>query len=95
MTIEVTNEDELKALRDEARGEMTLQAIKDLLWRFSEHSEGGLSVYDLLGFLAEDLIKEGFCPACLNDLVQSACERTATDPTEHREEGGAPGEAVH
>ena len=83
-------EEELQALRDDARGEIALQAIKDLLWRFSERCEGNsLSAYDLLGSLMEDLIREGFCPACLNELVQAACERTSSNPEEHREEAGA------
>ena len=44
-----------------------------------------LAVYDVLGFLIEDLIKEGFCAACVNETIAAALERTGQDLTNHRE----------
>ncbi len=72
--------------RDDVRCESALQTLEDVLWRFNETNEGTLAVYDVLGFLVEDLIKEGFCAACVNDTVKAALERTGVDLTQHREE---------
>jgi hypothetical protein len=57
------DEDAAARERDDIRCEATLQTMEDVLWRFNESNEGTLAVYDVLGFLIEDLIKEGFCAA--------------------------------
>ena len=36
----------------------------------------------------EDLVKEGFCAACVNETVKAALERTGADLARHREEEG-------
>lgn len=79
-------EDQAARERDDVRCEAALQTLEDVLWRFNETNEGTLAVYDVLGFLVEDLIKEGFCAACVNETVQAALERTGVDLTQHREE---------
>lgn len=83
-----TEEDEAARERDDVRCEAALQTMEDVLWRFNETSEGTLAAYDLLGFLVEDLIKEGFCAACIHETVNGALERTGLDLTKHREEDG-------
>lgn len=72
--------------RDDLRCEAALQTLEDVLWRFNESNEGTLGVYDVLGFLIEDLVKEGFCAACVNETLKTALERTGLDLTQHREE---------
>ena len=62
--------------RDDVRCEATLQTLEDVLWRFNESNEGTLGVYDVLGFLVEDLVKEGFCAACVSESVIAALERS-------------------
>jgi hypothetical protein len=74
--------------RDDVRCETTLQTLTDVLWRFNDSNEGTLAVYDVLGFLIEDLIKEGFCAACVSETLTTALERTGQDLTTHREEDG-------
>ena len=79
-------EDQAARERDDVRCEAALQTLEDVLWRFNETNEGTLAVYDVLGFLVEDLIKEGFCAACVNETVKAALERTGVDLIQHREE---------
>lgn len=90
---------DLQEMRDGARIELALQAIKDIFWRFNEQGESDLSISDLLGCLMEELLREGFCPACMSELLQAACERTESDPAVHRGEDLLPnlpdGKAVH
>jgi hypothetical protein len=74
--------------RDDVRCEVALQTLEDLLWRFNESNEGTLSVYDLMGFMIEDLVKEGFCAACVNETMALALARTGQDLKVHREEDG-------
>lgn len=81
-------EDESARERDDVRCEAALQTLEDVLWRFNETNEGTLAVYDVLGFLIEDLIKEGFCAACVSETTKAALERTGIDLTQHREEEG-------
>lgn len=93
-------DDENKQKRDEMRADFALQTVKDVLWRFNESNEGTLSVYDLLGYLLEDLVKEGFCPACVTEVIDEAWHRAGVNPNEHRAEEEIPperdpSEAVH
>ena len=84
--------------RDDVRCEVTLQALEDILWRFNESNEGTMSVYDVVGYLVEDLIREGFCAACVSETVAAAIERSGEDPSTHREQEGPlrdPGEVFH
>ena len=81
-------EDEAARERDDVRCEAALSTLEDVLWRFNETNEGTLAVYDVLGFLVEDLVKEGFCAACVNETVKAALERTGEDLSRHREEEG-------
>ncbi len=81
-------EDEAARERDDVRCEAALQTLQDVLWRFNESNEGTLAVYDVLGFLVEDLVKEGFCAACVSETVSAALARTGMDLTQHREEDG-------
>ena len=76
----------LPVKRDDVRCEAALSTLEDVLWRFIETNEGTLAVYDVLNFLTEDLIKEGFCAACVNETVKTALERTGVDLSTHREE---------
>ena len=93
-----TDEERMRE-RDDVRCDVLLQALEDMLWRFNETNEGTMAVYDVLGFLVEDLIKEGFCAACVNETIAAAIERTGEDPAAHREEEGGPirdpGEVFH
>ena len=81
-------DDEAARERDDVRCEAALQTLEDVLWRFNETNEGTLAVYDVLGFLVEDLIKEGFCAACVRETVTAALERTGVDLNTHREDEG-------
>ena len=85
--------------RDDLRCDVILQSLEDMLWRFNEANEGTLAVYDVLGYLIEDLVKEGFCAACVGETLAAAIERTGEDAVKHREEEGGPvrdpGEVFH
>ncbi|MEM8767784.1 MAG: hypothetical protein AAGE43_10095 [Pseudomonadota bacterium] len=86
----IPEDDEGARERDDVRCEAALQTLEDVLWRFNETNEGTLSVYDVLGFLVEDLIKEGFCAVCVKETVAAALERTGVDLERHREEDEGP-----
>ena len=81
-------EEEAARERDDVRCDAALSTLADVLWRFNETNEGTLTVYEVLGFLIEDLVKAGFCAACVNETVSSALERTGVDLETHREEEG-------
>jgi hypothetical protein len=81
-------EEEQQRQRDDIRCDTALQTLEDVLWRFNETNEGTLSVYDLLGFLVEDLVREGFCPACVDEAVSAGLERSGADPKQHRSDDG-------
>jgi len=81
-----SGDEELKQQRDDVRCDVSLQSIQDILWRFNESNEGTLTAYDLLGFLLEDLIQTGFCPACISESVEAAFERCNADRVQHRAE---------
>ena len=83
-------EEEAARERDDVRCDATLSTLADVLWRFNETNEGTLSVYDVLGFLIEDLVKAGFCAACVKETVGTALERTGIDVDRHREEDEGP-----
>lgn len=94
----VSDDDEAVRERDDVRCEAALQTLQDVLWRFNESNEGTLAVYDVIGFLIEDLIKEGFCAACVSETVTQALERTGMDLKRHREDEGlvrGPGDVFH
>ena len=77
-------EEELKQARDDVRCEATVQTVKDVLWRFEETSEGTRTLYDLLGYIVEDLVREGCCAACISETLNDAYKDAGADPTEHR-----------
>ena len=72
--------------RDEIRMEVAIQTAKDVLFRFEESSEGNRSVYEVLGFLLQDLLNEGLCPACLNEVITAAFAETGADISRHKDE---------
>ena len=84
MTDEEQPDDELKRMRDDVRCEISVQNVKDTLWRFEESNEGNHSLYDLLGYIVEDLVKEGCCAACISETLEAAFKEADADPTEHR-----------
>ena len=55
-----------------------------MLWRFNESNEGTLTAYDVIGFLMEDLMQSGFCPACISESVDAAFERCKADRDQHK-----------
>ena len=75
--------------RDELRMEVAIQTTKDILFRFEENSEGNRSVYEVLGFLVQDLINEGLCAACLNDVIAEAFNETGANTAIHNDEAGS------
>ncbi len=81
--------DEQKRLRDDARCEAAVQTLKDVLWRFEEMGEGTYTLYDLLGYLLEDLVREGCCPACIDETVSAAYKEVGVDPSVHRQDDEA------
>ncbi len=74
---------------DDARVELALSNIKDVLWRLEESCEGRRNVYEVLGYLIEDLIREGICPACVNETMAAVFEATGADLDNHREDEGS------
>ena len=86
-------EDEQKQLRDDARCDVTVQTMKDMLWRFDEMSEGSYSLYDVLGYVVEDVIREGSCAACIHESLAAVYKDLAVDPGVHRGDGD--GDAIY
>jgi len=82
--------DTVKKERDDARCDLAVQMVQDVLWRFDESAEGTLTAYDVLGYVVEDLIGAGWCAACINESVVEAYQRAGADPTRHRPDEGAP-----
>lgn len=95
------SDEEQRQQRDDVRCDAALQTIQDVLWRFNETNEGTLSAYDVMGFLVEDLVQSGFCPACISETVEAAFERTKADRVQHKAEDGSgiiprsPGDVFH
>ena len=81
-------DDELKRARDDARCEAAIQTLTDVLWRFEETCEGSYTLYDLVGYLVEDLVREGCCAACIPESVTAAFKDIGADTTEHRRDEG-------
>ncbi len=81
--------DEQIRLRDDARCEAAVQTLKDVLWRFDEMSEGTYTLYDLLGYLLEDLVREGCCAACIDETVSAVYKEVGADPQVHRQDDEA------
>lgn len=81
------NDDDLKQARDDVRCEASVQTVKDVLWRFEEMCEGTHTLYDLLGYIVEDLVREGYCAACISETLTAAFKEVGADPTEHRGDG--------
>ena len=81
------DEDELKQVRDDARCDMAVQTLKDVLWRFEETGEGSYNLYTVIGYLFEDLVREGCCGACLSETLAAVLTELGVDPSEHREDG--------
>ncbi len=74
---------------DEARTELALQNIKDILWRLEESCEGRRNLYEVFGYLVEDLIREGICPACVQETLTAVFEATGADLENHRDDEGS------
>jgi len=83
---EEPSDEEFRQQRDDVRCDAALQTLQDVLWRFNEANEGTLSAYDVFGFLVEDLIQSGFCPACISESVEAAFERCNADRVQHKAE---------
>lgn len=75
--------------RDDLRMEIAIQTAKDILLRFEESSEGNRSVYEVIGFLLQDLLSEGLCPACLNEVITEAFAETGASVAVHNDEAGS------
>jgi len=76
------DEDE-RRMRDDVRSQTTARMVEDALWRFNEEHEDTLSVYDVLSMVVEDLVKEGMCPACINESIGEAFTRAGANPEVH------------
>jgi hypothetical protein len=76
-----------KHARDDLRCEAAVQTLKDVLWRFEETSEGTYSLYDLIGYVVEDLVREGGCAACVSETLAAVFNDVGADPAEHRSDG--------
>ena len=81
------DEDELKQVRDDARCDMAVQTLKDVLWRFEETGDGTYNLYTVIGYLLEDLVREGCCGACLSETLAAVLTELGVDPTVHAEDG--------
>ena len=71
---------------DEVRLDSALQTIKDVIWRFEDACEGRRSVYDVVGCLVEELVREGVCPACIDETVKAAFDALSVDATQHKDD---------
>ncbi len=81
------DEDELKQVRDDARCDMAVQTLKDVLWRFEETGDGANNLYTVMGYLFEDLVREGCCGACLSETLAAVLTELGVDPTVHADDG--------
>lgn len=80
------DDSEHQKIRDDVRCESAVQTLKDVLMRADEMSEGTFTFYDLLGYLFEDLIRDGSCAACITEVLASVVEDVGADPAVHRTE---------
>ena len=83
------NNEELQRVLDEVRIDSALSTVKDVFYRVEEVTQGEVTVYDLMSFLAEDLIREGSCPACLLEGANRAFKETGANTDEHIQDGEA------
>ena len=84
VNVDTVDEDEdERRMRDDVRSQTTARMVEDALWRFNEEHEDTLSVYDVLSMVVEDLVKEGMCPACINESVAEAFTRAGANPDMH------------
>jgi hypothetical protein len=85
----VEEDEDDRRMRDDVRSVTTAHLVEDALWRFNEEHEDTLSVYDVIGMVIEDLVKEGMCPACIGESINEAFTRAGVDPNVHvNEEDG-------
>ena len=84
----MTNEEAIRE-RDDVRMEFAIRTVKDVLLRFEESSEGTRSVYEAIGYLLQDLVSEGMCPACLSEAIAQAFTESGADTERHLEDGDA------
>ncbi len=82
-------DEEVKQVADEARLDTVLQTLKDILFRFDEQCDGTYTLYDMMGYLAEDLVNEGCCGACIKEAIEHAFEQAGVDMSQHRQDGDA------
>ena len=83
------NDDEIQRITDEARIDTALAVMKDVMYRIEETSQGAITLYDLVSYLTEDLIREGSCAACLKESVERAFSETGANTEEHVQQGDA------
>tara|TARA_A100001037_G_scaffold291841_1_gene306360 strand:+ start:8216 stop:8476 length:261 start_codon:yes stop_codon:yes gene_type:complete len=76
-------DDEIQRARDDVRCEMAVQTILDVLRRFEEINDGAYSVYDLVGYVVEDLVRDGCCAACFSETITAVFQEVGADPTVH------------
>ena len=82
--------DDLRNERDATRAELVAKLVEDALWRFNDDHEDTISVYDVLGAIVEDLMRDGLCPACLSAALNDAFERTDADRETHVTDADTP-----
>ena len=72
---------------EDVRCQITVQTILDVLMRFEETTAGKHSTYDVLSYVMEELVQQGFCAACLQDALQGACDSQSVDLHTHQDSG--------
>jgi hypothetical protein len=77
------SEEDIKRARDDARCEAAVQTLVDVARRFEETCEGSYTIYDLVGYLVEDLVRDGCCAACIGDTIGAVFQDVGVDPTKH------------
>ena len=48
---------------------------------------GGYNAYNVLGYVMEELMREGFCAACFGEAFSNACQNLGVNPTQHTDAG--------
>ena len=84
----MTKED-LRNMRDAARAEVVAKVVEDAFWRFNDDHEDTISVYEVIGAVLEDLIRDGLCPACLSAALDDAFTNANADRETHVTENEA------
>ena len=80
----MTDNDDTRRARDDARCQVAVQTLVDVLLRYEQLDEGTHTTYDVLSYAMEDLIREGLCAACLQDALLGACSQLNVDPGTHQ-----------